>query len=147
MDGPKFGFADNDLKHALALSTLQRVYVLGEGKVTDKALGRLRAACPRAIIIRKSEVTLGILINIRAAGPFEVEIARVEPDSPAERAGFQSGDTLVKFAGEPTPKFEDLLRVMLPLKQGQRVDAELLRDGQTVDVTVEFPESEKPPKP
>ena len=126
---------DSDLKHARTLSTLQHLYVIGEAKVTDEALDRLRTACPRANISRRAAVRLGIAVDPTNR---DVAISRVELNSPAERAGFRRGDTLVKFAGEPVKNFEELVHLMLPMSIGQKADVEFLRDGNTISTTVEF---------
>ncbi len=136
---------DDDLKYARSLSTLRGFYVLGEGKVTDKTLAKLRASCPQADVWRVPEVRLGILIaRSPADGPSGVEISSVISDSPAARAGMRPGDNMIRFAGEPTPEFIDFHRLLIRVKPGQKVDVELLRDEQTLPVTVAFPESEKP---
>jgi S1-C subfamily serine protease len=53
-----------------------------------------------------------------------VEIWRVEPASPAAKAGIREGDLLVGLAGRPTPDMDALHRLF---PEGEPVEALLLR--------------------
>src|SRR5690606_6912188 len=73
----------------------------------------------------------------------------VTPDSPASKAGLQSGDVITKYRGR---KVEDAARLSLSVAQtppGTEVEIEVLRDGEreTLTATVgEQPESRKGPR-
>ena len=64
-------------------------------------------------------------------------IAQVGRDSPAERAGLQSGDVIVTFDGEPIETSADLPHVVGLIAPGSRVQALIARDGEEQSVTVE----------
>ena len=64
-------------------------------------------------------------------------IAQVGRDSPAERAGLQSGDIIVTFDGEPIETSADLPHVVGLIAPGSRVQALIVRDGDEQRVTVE----------
>ena len=64
-------------------------------------------------------------------------IAQVGRDSPAERAGLQSGDIIVTFDGEPIETSADLPHVVGLIAPGSRVQALIVRDGEEQSVTVE----------
>ncbi len=64
-------------------------------------------------------------------------IAQVGRDSPAERAGLQSGDVIVAFDEEPIETSADLPHVVGLIAPGSRVEALLVRDGDVQSVTVE----------
>jgi len=140
----KWTGADDDLKYVSELSTLQGLCVIGPGRVTNKALDRLRAGRPEVRIVRRPEVMLGIVTQRLPKGakqdPEEkgVVIERVQDNSPAMRAGIRPGDRLIEFAGKPVPTFEALQEVMVSLEIGQKVKAKLLRDAATISVSVEL---------
>ena len=58
-------------------------------------------------------------------------------DSPAERAGLQSGDIIFTFDGEPIETSADLPHVVGLIAPGSRVQALIVRDGAEQSVTVE----------
>ena len=64
-------------------------------------------------------------------------IAQVGRDSPAERAGLQSGDIIVTFDGEPIETSADLPHVVGLIAPGSRVQALIVQDGEEQSVTVE----------
>ena len=64
-------------------------------------------------------------------------IAQVGRDSPAERAGLQSGDVIVTFDDEPIETSADLPHVVGLIVPGSRVEALVVRDGDNQRLTVE----------
>ena len=64
-------------------------------------------------------------------------IAQVGRDSPAERAGLQSGDVIVAFDDEPIETSADLPHIVGLIAPGSRVEALLIREGDEQRVTVE----------
>ncbi len=64
-------------------------------------------------------------------------IAQVGRDSPAERAGLQSGDVIVAFDDEPIETSADLPHIVGLIAPGSRVEALLVREGDEQRVTVE----------
>ena len=58
----------------------------------------------------------------------------------AERAGLRDGDVIVGLDGDPIDDSWDLLQGVLALRPGDRVDLELLRDGQREELSVELGE-------
>lgn len=65
-------------------------------------------------------------------------IAGIEKSSPAEKAGLEPGDVIVKFDGKVIPSSNDLPRVVAATKPGKTVQAEIMRKGslKTISVTV-----------
>jgi len=101
---------------------------------------------------------LGVMVQSLTpalAGQFDLEdnegalVSDVTPDSPASKAGLQSGDVITKYRGR---KVEDAARLSLSVAQtppGTEVEIEVLRDGEreTLTATVgEQPESRKGPR-
>ncbi len=70
--------------------------------------------------------------------PMGALIAQLAPDGPAEGAGFQPGDVIIEFAGQPIDRSSDLPHVVGLLRPGTQVDAVVVREGkrQTIEVTV-----------
>ncbi|AEF55772.1 DegQ family serine endoprotease [Marinomonas posidonica] len=66
-------------------------------------------------------------------------ISRVLPDSPAEKAGLQSGDIIMRFNGEEIEHSGELPYVVGGMKAGKEVAAQVYRDGkeQTIEITLE----------
>jgi hypothetical protein len=59
-----------------------------------------------------------------------VRIGGVRPGSPAEKAGVQSGDVLVRFAGVDVKSLQDFTFALRGKRPGDRVEVVIVRDGQ-----------------
>jgi serine protease Do len=73
-------------------------------------------------------------------------VANVSPDSPAAAAGIQPSDVILKFDGQPVENMRGLPRAVAATPIGKAVPVEVLRKGQTLDVTVtvgRLPETEE----
>jgi len=60
----------------------------------------------------------------------------VEKGGPAERAGVETGDIILKFDGKPVTASADLPRIVGSTRPGAKASVQLRRKGQTRDVTV-----------
>ena len=69
----------------------------------------------------------------RAAGAL---VSAVEPGSPAEKAGMEAGDIILKFDGKPVDKATDLPRAVGNTKPGTRVAVQVFRRGGMRDLTL-----------
>jgi serine protease Do len=65
-----------------------------------------------------------------------VEITRVEPDSPAERAGLKPGDAIVQYNGEHVEGIEQFSRLVRETPVGREVKMGIVRDGSPQSVMV-----------
>lgn len=63
-------------------------------------------------------------------------IASVEPDSPAERAGFEVGDVIVKFGDDEVENARALPRMVADSDEGDVVSVEIWRDGERKSLEV-----------
>lgn len=55
-------------------------------------------------------------------------VADVKPDSPASKGGFQRGDVIVKYDGQPVEENDDLPLMVAETEIGKRVDIEIIRE-------------------
>lgn len=84
-------------------------------------------------------------------------VRAVEPGAPADKAGVEAGDIIVKFDGKPVEKSSDLPRMVGSTKPGTKSTLTVFRRGSTKDLTVTIVEiesdkpvvkaSDKPSKP
>lgn len=63
-------------------------------------------------------------------------IADVSQDSPAYKAGLQSGDVVIKFNGNPIEEFSDLTKMVAVEKPGSVVIVTILREGVEREIKV-----------
>lgn len=68
--------------------------------------------------------------------PKGVEVAHVEPASPAEKAGIKAGDVLLTYNGENLLGAEQLGRLVRETPPGRKVKIQLWRDGHSLMITV-----------
>lgn len=101
------------------------------GKVTRGRLGvQIQALTPELAKSFKLENTNGVLV------------ASVEPGSPAEKAGLQSGDVIIAFEGKPVQSANELPRAVAATKPGAAVTLDIWRNGakrQVKATLAEFP--------
>nr|NDG08850.1 PDZ domain-containing protein [Oxalobacteraceae bacterium] len=69
-------------------------------------------------------------------------VARVEPDSPAEKAGVEAGDIIIAFNGSTIEKSGDLPRMVGSTKPGSKANLTVLRKGNKRDLPVVIAEME-----
>jgi len=65
-----------------------------------------------------------------------VEVVQVVEDSPAERAGLRPEDLIVAVGGEPTPRVDDLQRLMVAELIGAPTEVTVVRDGAVREITL-----------
>ena len=67
-----------------------------------------------------------------------VYIAEVVQDTPAQKAGIQTGDVIVKIGDTETPTMTDLNKALYKFKSGQSTKITLNRSGKEITVDVKF---------
>lgn len=65
-----------------------------------------------------------------------VEIAAVDHDAPAGKAGLHANDLIVKFAGKKAESAEGLTDTLHKMNPGQSVVLNIVRDGKPMEITV-----------
>ncbi len=69
-------------------------------------------------------------------------IVKVEPNGPADRAGIQEGDVILKFNGTALEKRSDLPRIVGATKPGSKVIVSVWRKGAAKDISLVVGEAE-----
>ncbi|MCO5975812.1 DegQ family serine endoprotease [Ideonella oryzae] len=93
-----------------------------------------------------AEVTREVAESIGLGKPQGAMVRAVEPASPAEKAGLEAGDIIVKLDGKALEKASDLQRGVSAIKPGTKVNLQVFRRGAYKDMAVtvgEF-EADKP---
>jgi serine protease Do len=87
-----------------------------------------------------ARVTHGLVCGERVPrdGPVrqQVVVEQVAERSPASRAGFHKGDTILRIGDRPVSNRFDVERALWSLHPGDIVEARVLRDGQLVQTTM-----------
>jgi len=63
-------------------------------------------------------------------------VATVSPGGPADKAGMEPGDVIVAFNGKPVASRDELVRTVVGIKPGTKVDVKVIRDKQEKNLTV-----------
>ena len=82
------------------------------------------------------EVTADLADSFGLDRPRGALVSAVEPGSPAEKAGLQASDIVLKYDGKPVMDSIDLPRLVGATKPGSRVVLQVWRKGQAKDVAV-----------
>jgi serine protease Do len=87
-------------------------------------------------------VTKDVAESIGLGAPRGAFVTSVEKDQPADKAGIEAGDIIVKVDGKPVEKSGDLPRLVGSLKPGSRASLQVFRRGTTRDIAVAIAEFE-----
>lgn len=83
------------------------------------------------------EVTPAIARAIGLNGPEGALVSDVSPNSPAQRAGLQSGDVILAMNGTPVAESNQLRMNVSLMNPGQTVHLKVFRNGQTSEITAQ----------
>jgi len=104
---------------------------------------------------KKGHVTRGLLgVSIQDVTPALAKsfglketkgalVAKVIPGGPAEKAGLEQGDVIVKFDGQTVAESKDLPRIVASTPVGKNVTVSVIRDGKEVERQVKIGEMEE----
>ena len=107
-----------------------------------KAKGRVSRGWLGVLI---QDVTRDLAETFGMKQPSGALVAQVLPDSPAEKAGFEPGDVVLKYSGQDVVSSGTLPQLVGATRVGQSAQVQILRKGQPRDLTVvigELPEED-----
>lgn len=96
--------------------------------------------------VQIDQVSKDVAESIGLGKPRGALVRAVEPGAPADKAGVEPGDIIVRFDGKPVEKSTDLPRVVGGTKPGTKTTLTVFRRGVNKDLTVTVAEIE-PEKP
>lgn len=83
------------------------------------------------------EMTRELAESFGLGQPNGALISSVEKGGPADKAGIEASDVILKFDGRPVTNSSDLPRIVAAARPGKKATVELWRKGATKQVTVE----------
>jgi serine protease Do len=92
--------------------------------------------------VQIAPVTKDVAEAIGLGKPAGALVQSVESGQPAEKAGVEAGDIIVKVDGKPVEKSGDLPRIIGNLQPGSKTSLQVFRRGNTRDLTVSIGELE-----
>ncbi len=92
--------------------------------------------------VQIEQVTKDVAESIGLGKPVGALIRGVEAGSPADKAGIEAGDIIVKFDGKAIEKSSDLPRLVGSIKPGTKSTVTVFRRGSTKDLMVTVAEVE-----
>jgi len=99
------------------------------GKVTRGRIG-----------VTIQELTRELAESFGLSKPSGALISSVEKNAPADKAGIEASDVILKFDGKTVNSSSDLPRMVAAIKPGSKVTVDLWRKGASKQVTVEVAE-------
>ncbi len=100
----------------------------------------LAQAPPGAAPPQRPRAEVGVLVQPPAAGTQGAVVAEVTPNSPAAKAGLQPGDVITKIGSQDVRRPRELMAAIAQHKPGDKVELQVLRDGQQKKLTVTLAE-------
>jgi membrane-associated protease RseP (regulator of RpoE activity) len=91
-----------------------------------------------------TELTPELRAHFGAPDDQGVMVSKVEPGSPAEKAGIKVGDVLTSVDGQEVETSWDVMLKVRGLDDGQQVPVEVWRNGKAQSLTVAVVEKERP---
>ncbi|GIX03785.1 MAG: hypothetical protein KatS3mg113_0791 [Planctomycetaceae bacterium] len=127
--GPRWKGGDSGLRYIRRLSQVGRVYQVKNAPVSPEAIQQLEQAGYR---VELRGAFLGIRGSVPVVGPDSegCVIDSITPNSPAEKAGLQPQDIIVKFGDHEVRDFNELIDYLKAAEPGQEVPITILRQGE-----------------
>ena len=107
------------------LATKVQQQIVKEGKVTRGRIG-----------VTVQEVSQSLADSFGLKKPDGALVSSVEKDSPAQKAGIEAGDVILKIDGKDVGRSIDLSSRVADLKPGAKAKLEVWRKGGTREITV-----------
>ncbi len=118
--------------------SLMAVLVLAGGYVFSQPEPQERDSIHKHMLesFPRTGFRLGVVLSEPQGDAEGVAIAEVEPDSPADKAGFKHGDVVVKLDGKSVDTPQDIRESLRSLNEAKEMEVEILRDGQPMTLKV-----------
>ena len=100
-------------------------------------VARRRPRCLRAGA-RLARRLSNVATSLQSRGTRGALVSRIDPGSPAEKAGLEIGDVIIRFAGNRVKNSAELRKLVVEAKPGMDVVVEVMRNGrrQSFSVTI-----------
>lgn len=96
----------------------------------------VRAASFMGVMVQ--EIDADRARELKLKEDFGVEVTRVEPESPAERAGLKLGDAVQSYNGQRVEGMEQFKRLVNETPAGREVRLDLMRGGMPMTIVVKM---------
>jgi serine protease Do len=113
--------------------------LLGTAGVVSSVTGQTPNPAPKIMKVASSGSSyIGVMVQeidserskeLKLHEEAGVEVTRVEPDSPADRAGMKVGDTIVQYNGQRVEGMEQFSRLVHETPAGREVKLDIVRGG------------------
>ena len=89
--------------------------------------------------VQTRDIASGQARDLKLGDEYGALVDKVEPESPAAKAGLQKGDVIVEFAGEKVRSVAELTRLVRETPPGRSVEIRVRRNGakETLSATIE----------
>ena len=92
--------------------------------------------------VQIDQVTKDVAESIGMAKPAGALVRGVETGSPADKAGIEAGDIIIRFDGKPIERHSDLPRLVGSIKPGSKSNLTVFRRGNSKELTITIGELE-----
>ena len=103
-------------------------------------VARRRPMCLRAGA-RLARRLSNVATSLQSRGTRGALVSRIDPGSPAEKAGLEIGDVIIRFAGNRVKNSAQLRKVVAEARPGAGAVVEVLRNGRRQSFSVTIGES------
>jgi len=103
-------------------------------------VARRRPRCLRAGV-RLARRLSNAATSWQSRGTRGALVSRIDPGSPAEKAGLEIGDVIIRFAGNRVKNSAQLRKLVVEAKPGMDVVVEVMRNGRRQSFSVTIAES------
>ncbi|MSO65303.1 MAG: DegQ family serine endoprotease [Alphaproteobacteria bacterium] len=79
--------------------------------------------------VQIQSVTEDMVENLKLDSPKGALVAKVNKDGPADKAGIEQGDVIIRFDNKPVPEMRDLPRIVAETAVDREVEVVLMRKG------------------
>ncbi|MFW5831555.1 MAG: RIP metalloprotease RseP, partial [Prolixibacteraceae bacterium] len=145
-ENAKYGIVANDVAKEIGLQDGDVIVSVGNKEIENfhKIIPTIVLDNAKTIQVKRngqivdveiSDSDLAMLLKtkepIMPRTPFDIHVQRIVPESPAEKAGLQQGDTLVSVDGKNF-NFYDEFAQYLETKEGETIDLQIIRNGEAM---------------